>query len=126
MTLETMEPDEDVMFEGQLDAAPEKVWRALTMPELLSAWLLPASAGAGTLHLDGTPEGQPSVECAVIEADEPSLLRYRWRADGEAESVVTFELTRIEGGTWLRLTHAALRPPALVAANSNVLMALAA
>src|SRR5690606_6774805 len=59
MTLPTTEPDEDVMFEGPLDAAPEKVWRALTVPELLNAWLLPARMEAETIRLDGAPQGLP-------------------------------------------------------------------
>ena len=116
MTLEVSD-DKDVMFEGVLDAAPEKVWRALTVPEIVSAWLLPAARNDGGLKLDGSPEGLPQVDCQVIEADAPNLLRYRWRAEGERESVVTFELTPITGGTWLRLTHEAAI--VLVAANGN-------
>jgi len=30
-----------IAFEFELNHAPEKVWRALTEPELLSEWLLP-------------------------------------------------------------------------------------
>jgi uncharacterized protein YndB with AHSA1/START domain len=32
---------ESIAFEFDLDHAPEKVWRALTDPELLAEWLLP-------------------------------------------------------------------------------------
>src|SRR5690606_27485326 len=36
--------EDDLMVECELDAAPGKVWRALTVPDFLTAWLLP---GAG-------------------------------------------------------------------------------
>lgn len=122
----TVHTEDDVMFEGPLEAAPEKVWRALTVPEFLSAWLLPADRSATGLKLDGAAENLPSIDCEVIEAAEPNLLRYRWQAEGETESVVTFELTRITGGTWLRLTHEVAPARVMVPANSNTSMMLAA
>ncbi|QMU99990.1 SRPBCC domain-containing protein [Devosia sp. D6-9] len=118
--------EDDVMFEGVLEAAPEKVWRALTVPELLGAWLLPAREAAAGLELDGTEEGLPRIDCEVIEAEAPSLLRYRWQANGEVESVVTFELTRIAEGTWLRLTHEPAPARVMAAANNNGPVMLAA
>lgn len=122
----TVHGEDDVMFEGALEAAPEKVWRALTVPEYLSTWLLPADRNDTGLKLDGTAENLPSIDCEVIEATAPNLLRYRWRAEGEMESVVTFELTRIAGGTWLRLTHEPAPTRVMAPANSNTPMMLAA
>ncbi|HEY4199499.1 MAG TPA: SRPBCC domain-containing protein [Devosiaceae bacterium] len=119
----------EVMFEGTLDAAPEKVWRALTIPEFLTAWLLPANRnGEASLVLDGKAHGLAGeIGCTVIEARAPDLLRYRWQEAGQPESVVTFELTRTdEGRTWLRLSQGALRAPTMLAANGNAQMRLAA
>jgi len=115
----TIRTDDEVMFEGALDAAPEKVWRALTVPELLSAWLLPADRDGDGLKLDGAAQQLPPIACEVIEAKAPDLLRYRWQAADEAESIVTFELTRITGGTWLRLVQEPAPARILAAANSN-------
>jgi len=114
---------DDVMFEGALDAAPEKVWRALTVPEYLSAWLLPASNdnADNTIALDGEKAGLAPIRCEVIEAAAPRLLRYRWREDGRPDSLVTFELSPLhDGTTWLRLRQTVL-PGALtlLAANGN-------
>jgi len=41
-----MNPTESISFDFDLPHPPEKVWRALTDPDLLAQWLLP-SAGFG-------------------------------------------------------------------------------
>lgn len=105
--------EEALVFECALDAPPEKVWRALTIPEYLERWLKPEKA----------------LDLAVVTSEENRSLTYRWREAGQGavsaveDSLVTFELTpTIEGGTWFKLTHAPMAVP--VAANSNVAAAL--
>lgn len=97
-----------LVFECALDAPPEKVWRALTIPEYLERWLKP----------------EKDLDLAVVTAEENKSLTYRWREAGQGailgmeESLVTFELTpTIDGGTWFKLIHAPVAVP--VAANSN-------
>ena len=96
----------ELVFECALDAPPEKVWRALTIPEYLARWLKP----------------EHDIDLAVVTAEENKSLTYRWRESGQGaivgaeDSLVTFELTPMrDGGTWFKLTHAAM--PA--AANGN-------
>ena len=103
-----MTDDDALVFECSLDAPPEKVWRALSIPEYLDRWLKPAD----------------DVELSVLTAEENRSLTYRWREAGQGsagdveDSMVTFELTPTDdGGTWFRLTHAPVTIP--VAANSN-------
>ena len=98
-----------LVFECALDAPPEKVWRALTVPEYLERWLKP----------------EQEIDLAVVAAEENKSLTYRWREAGQGavmgmeDSLVTFELTPTsDGGTWFRLTHAPMAVP--VAANSNL------
>ncbi|KQX34070.1 hypothetical protein ASD04_17665 [Devosia sp. Root436] len=98
-----------LVFECALDAPPEKVWRALTIPAYLERWLKPAQ----------------DLDLAVVTAEENRSLTYRWREAGQGaivgmeDSFVTFELTPTsDGGTWFRLTHAPMAMP--VAANSNI------
>jgi uncharacterized protein YndB with AHSA1/START domain len=120
------ERNDEVMFEGALEAAPEKVWRALTIPEYLTAWLLPASNdNDGDMRLDGAAAGLNPISCTVIEARAPDLLRYRWREDGQPDAIVTFELRRISPDrTWLRLSQGA--ETLLMAAKCNAGALLAA
>ena len=100
------DPSDSLVFECDFDEPPEKIWRALTEPRLLEAWLRP----------DDSPRADPpSTDCEILTAEPHRLLRYRWRdrKDGaddsgncEVHSVVTVELAPCPtGGTHLRLTH---------------------
>jgi hypothetical protein len=92
-----MSNENELVFETELDAPPEKVWRALTVPEYLDRWL----------------QAPADAKVELVKAQDYSLLTYRV-SDADDESIVTFELSRQENGnTWFRLTHAP------VAANSN-------
>ena len=102
--------DETVVVECDLPDPPEKVWRALTEPELVAEWLAPD---------EGT-----AVDCEVIESRPHRLLRYSWRdhggdhADSGVDSIVTFELSHTPaGGTRLRIIHTGFeQTPALAMA----------
>ena len=121
MTTSKLGDGGEVIVECALDATPEQVWRALTIPELAADWLDAAPAA------EGQPEHRPARSFEIVEATPFSRLTYRWREERvePTESFVTVELS--PGGpksTWFRLTH---RPPQrLVAANSNAPMARAA
>jgi uncharacterized protein YndB with AHSA1/START domain len=102
------DPSDSLVFECDFEEPPEKVWRALTEPRLLEAWLT----------TDDAPR-MPSGNCEILTAEPHRFLRYRWRdrADGpddsggrEVHSVVTVELAPCPtGGTHLRLTHGEFR-----------------
>jgi uncharacterized protein YndB with AHSA1/START domain len=99
---------DSLVFECDLEEPPEKVWRALTEPELLEAWL------------DGRESrGTDSTDYEILSAEPHRVLRYRWRdrergsgdnGAREVDSVVTVELAPGHaGGTHLRLTHGEFR-----------------
>ena len=87
---------ESLEYEVDLDEPLEKVWRALTVPEIVAAWIQP----------DEDEPDSGSVECDLVTAEPPHRVCYQWQRDGEPATYVTFELMRIRGGTRLRLTHA--------------------
>ncbi|WP_050425207.1 SRPBCC family protein [Bradyrhizobium tropiciagri] len=107
---DTVEPDADraLVLEYELDAPPEKVWRAVTIPALRERWLPDADlAGA-------EPE-------ATITGEE---VRYRLRESEPPfrESHVTFRIEPNEaGGTRFRIIQQACDERARLprAANSN-------
>jgi uncharacterized protein YndB with AHSA1/START domain len=105
-------PDGDITVECGLDEPPEKVWRALTVPELVADWL-----GAEPADRESAP-GEKTYE--IVETRPYSRLRYRWRDNADeslSDSFVTIELApREDGGTWFRLTHA---PARVRPANGN-------
>jgi uncharacterized protein YndB with AHSA1/START domain len=136
---ETASASETLVFECTLADALEKVWRALTTPELMAAWLGPndfrAEQGA-RFSLDDTPSERGRIDCKVLAIEPPRLISYSWQ-DGEAssegvDSIVTFELARIvDGGTRLKIVHQARPVEAfavqprrtVMAANSNTPLA---
>ncbi|TPN88204.1 SRPBCC domain-containing protein [Mesorhizobium sp. CU2] len=112
---------EPLHFECDLPDPPEKVWRALSEPELLAAWLMPndIEPQAGK-HFSFAGPAAP-IECQVLDAEPGRLLRFSWRErpgadDGELpafDSVVTFTLARTAaGGTHLRIVHDDFAPAA--------------
>ncbi|MGH8289292.1 MAG: SRPBCC family protein [Steroidobacteraceae bacterium] len=117
MKAQSDSPD-PLVFECDFDEPPEKVWRALTEPQLLEAWL--AAEDSSSTGESATRAG--SKDYAILTAEPHRLLRYRWRdresgvggsgdSDGrEIHSIVTVELVPgPAGGTHLRLTHGEFR-----------------
>ena len=83
---------EALVFEADLDAPPEKVWRALATPALREAWL-------------GAPEAGPAE---VLRAEPGERLDLAWPTR-EGDSLVSFEIEDGEGGgTRLTIVHRAL------------------
>jgi uncharacterized protein YndB with AHSA1/START domain len=96
---------------------PSLVWRAVTDPALIPLW---TATGAG-----GRPEGfdlavgtrfrfvakpKPGwdgiVDCVVLEATEPSLLRYSWTGRGDGGMTeVAYRLSPHDGGTRFGYEH---------------------
>jgi uncharacterized protein YndB with AHSA1/START domain len=96
-----------VVHEVRYPHPPERVWRALTDPAELSAWLMPNDfrAEEGTrFRLDARPDHLEPFDCEVLEIDPPRRLRARWTVAGEP-TVVTFQLRADNGGTVLRVEH---------------------
>jgi uncharacterized protein YndB with AHSA1/START domain len=118
---------EPIVLECELPQSPALVWRALTEPDLLRAWLLPndlrPEVGA---RFRFTPTDRPKAEpidCEVLEAETNRTLRWRQVEQGDADSgwrpvtsVVTIELTdSVGGGTHFRLVHDEFKVTAAVA-----------
>jgi uncharacterized protein YndB with AHSA1/START domain len=95
----------------------DQVWRALTEPRELAAWLLPNDfvprVGHRFAFRGGQAFGLPEVlHCEVLEIDPPSRLVVRWdRRPGSAETVVEFTVQRVGAETELRIDHHETAPP---------------
>jgi uncharacterized protein YndB with AHSA1/START domain len=104
---------DEVVVDCELDAAPEKVWRALTVPELAAQWLETDRSGENAA-------GDRSY--ALIEAEPYNRVRYAWRDEtaSEPDTVVTIVLSPAPAGrTRFRLTHSVSERTMPVAVNSN-------
>jgi uncharacterized protein YndB with AHSA1/START domain len=125
------DPSDEVRFETELDAPPEKVWRALTVPEFVARWLMPNDIRAEEGHAFRLTAEGGAVECEIVEAKPPQTLGYSWREQDGPDSLVRFHLAGTEaGGTRLTIVHSGLARPALptlrVAGVSGARMSLGA
>jgi uncharacterized protein YndB with AHSA1/START domain len=106
--------EDKVRFETELDAPPEKVWRALTVPEYVARWLMPNDIGAEEGRAFRLEDENGDIDCAIIESKPPHILSYSWREQGGPDSLVSFRLAATEaGGTRLTIVHSGLARPAL-------------
>lgn len=106
---------ESISFEFDLSHPPEKVWRALTTPELLTEWLLPVVGlklepeAPFTFNAQPQPGWDGVVNCRYIEIDAPRKISWRWVV-GDIDTVVTFTLTPTASGTQLSLVQSGFKP----------------
>lgn len=116
---------QSIVVEYELPDPPAKVWRALTEPDLLRAWLMendirPVVGARFTFRAQPVPGWDGVVHCEVLEVDPPRRLRYSWRGGsdelkggygGRLETTVTWTLAPTpSGGTTLRLVHDGFLP----------------
>jgi uncharacterized protein YndB with AHSA1/START domain len=101
---------EDLVFEYELDAPPEKVWRAISIPGFRDKWL----PGEDLADADPVSTATGEEICYTMRDGEPPFL----------ESVVTFQVRPgADGGSILRIVHGLtdvrLVPRKVAAANNN-------
>jgi len=110
---------QSIAVEYDLPQPPEVVWRALTEPKLLAAWLMPNDikpevGHCFTFRAAPVPGWDGTVHCEVLVVEPNRLLRYSWRGGSDKleqygaklDTVVTWTLTpTAAGGTHLRLDH---------------------
>ena len=107
---------DSISFEFDLHHAPEKVWRALTEPALLTQWLLPVidlklePSAAFTFKTLPQPGWDGAVNCRFVEIEQLRKLSYTWVVGDFIDTVVTFTLTPTESGTRLSLVQSGFKP----------------
>jgi uncharacterized protein YndB with AHSA1/START domain len=107
--------NEVVSIEIDLPHPPQKVWRALTIPELLCEWLLPVvdhqleTGAAFQFRAPPKPGWDGAVNCTYLQIEEPSKISWAWVV-GEIDTVVEVKLTPTESGTRLSLTQSGFKP----------------
>jgi uncharacterized protein YndB with AHSA1/START domain len=104
-----VETDEDteIALEYELDAAPEKVWRAIALAAFRERWLPEADLA----------EPEPIASIPGVE------VRYRIRDEGAPfpESTVTFKIEPgLRGGTLFRIIHRIEADARWSGANDNL------
>lgn len=107
---------DSIAFELELQHGPQKVWRALTDPVLLSEWLLPVlelelePGSAFTFKTQPHPGWDGSVNCRILEIEAHKKLSYAWVVGDFLDTVVTFTLTPLASGTRLSIVQSGFKP----------------
>jgi uncharacterized protein YndB with AHSA1/START domain len=101
----------DITRSIDINAPADKVWAAITQPDLIAQWF------GETCEFDPTPGGSGTFgwsehgtfRVVVEHVDAPKTLIYRWARESDVDpvpgnsTVVRFDLTEVAGGTRLTL-----------------------
>ncbi|NIA54594.1 SRPBCC domain-containing protein [Massilia sp. TW-1] len=98
-----------VTVEREFAHPPEKIWRALTQPHLIEAWLMKNDFVPSLNHRFKLTGDWGSVDCEVLEIEPNRSLSYTWAAMG-LDSVVTWTLTPAGAGTHLKVEQTGFQP----------------
>lgn len=114
----------EIVVEEVLPHAPGLVWKTLTSSELIGRWLMPNDfepmvGRRFTFRTKPVGGWDGVVHCEVLEIVPTEKLVYSWKGGSDdnpaygsrLDSVVTWTLTAVEGGTRLRLVHSGFRSP---------------
>jgi uncharacterized protein YndB with AHSA1/START domain len=113
---ETATQTRSVVVEREIAHPPEKLWRALTQPHLIEAWLMKNDFAPVVGHrFNLTGEWGGVLDCEVLAIEPNRTLSYTWDfkhddAAFDLRSVVTFTLTPRGAGTHLRMEQSGFRP----------------
>jgi uncharacterized protein YndB with AHSA1/START domain len=118
---------QDIVVEEIFPHAPQTIWKTLTTGALVARWLGMTPTGfaavKGTHFTFQTAPAQAwdgVIHCEVLEVRRNERLSYSWQGGHESnaqaygsrlDTVVTFTLTKVEGGTRLRLVHSGFVTP---------------
>jgi uncharacterized protein YndB with AHSA1/START domain len=98
-----------VVVEREFPFPPEKIWRALTQPQLIEAWLMKNDFKPVVDHRFKLSADWGSVDCQVLAVEPNKILSYTWGAFGLG-SVVTWTLRASGNGTHLRMEQSGFPP----------------
>ena len=130
----TRDATQDIVVEDVFPHALETIWKVLTTGDLMARWMMPPT---GFQPVPGThftfqtrPAGEwdGTIRCEVLEVIPHQRLVYAWQGGHESnvgygsrlDTVVTWTLTPVEGGTRLRVVHAGFVIPKNETAYQNM------
>jgi uncharacterized protein YndB with AHSA1/START domain len=100
----------EVVLQRDLPFPVDRVWRAVTVPELLAEWLLPNDFRPEVGHdFAFTNPAVGAISCKVLQIEPGRMIRYAWRAFA-LDSTVTLTLEPQEGGTRLTIRQEGFVP----------------
>jgi uncharacterized protein YndB with AHSA1/START domain len=116
---------QEIVVDEFFPHAPETIWKLLTTGELIGRWLMaptgfePVAGKRFTFQTTSAGAWDGVIHCQVLEATPNERLAYAWKGGHEEnvgygsplDTVVTWTLSKVEGGTRLRLVHSGFVTP---------------
>lgn len=116
---------QEIVVDKVFPHAPETIWKMLTTGELIGRWLMvptgfePVKGKHFTFQTTPAGAWDGVIHCQVLEATPNERLAYAWKGGhggnvgygSRLDTVVTWTLSRVEGGTCLRLVHSGFVTP---------------
>jgi uncharacterized protein YndB with AHSA1/START domain len=116
---------QDIVVDEVFPHPPEAIWKALTSGELMGRWMMaptgfdPVPGKRFTFQTKPAGAWNGTIHCQVLEVVPVKRLAYAWKGGDEGnigygsqlDTVVTWFLSAVEGGTRLRLVHSGFVMP---------------
>jgi uncharacterized protein YndB with AHSA1/START domain len=117
----------DIVVEDVFPHAPETIWKTLTTGELVGRWLMmkptgfePVKGVRFTFQTTRAGVWDGVIHCEVLEVTRKRSLAYSWQGGHASnaqeygsllDTIVTWTLVKVDGGTRLRLVHSGFVTP---------------
>jgi uncharacterized protein YndB with AHSA1/START domain len=117
---------QDIVVDEVFPHAPETIWKTLTTGELIGRWLMKPTGFEPVKGVRFTFQTTPAgtwdgvIHCEVLEVTRNKSLAYSWQGGHESnaqeygsllDTIVTWTLVKVDGGTRLRLVHSGFVTP---------------
>ncbi len=135
MNATTLKPaTQDIVVDEVFPHAPEVIWKTLTTGALMARWLMephgfaPVAGTRFTYKTKAAGEWDGTIHCEVLEVVPNERFVYAWKGGHESndgygsplDTVVSFTLTPVQGGTRLKLVHSGFVTPLNDTAYNNM------
>lgn len=125
---------QDIVVDEVFPHPPETIWKALTTGELIARWMMAAEGFEAVAGNRFTYRTKPAgawdglIRCEVLDVQPNQCLVYSWKGGHERnvgygsklETVVTWTLSHVEGGTRVRVVHSGFDLPRNETAYQNM------
>jgi uncharacterized protein YndB with AHSA1/START domain len=118
---------QEIVVEEVFPHAPQTIWKTLTSGELIGRWLgmkptgfEPVKGARFTFQTTAAGVWDGVIHCEVLEVTRDQRFSFSWKGGHEAndaqygsrlDTLVTLSLTKVDGGTKLRLVHSGFVTP---------------
>ena len=110
---------QDIVVDEVFPHAPELIWKALTTSELIARWIMAPTGFEPVVGNRFTYQTTPGcawdgvIHCQVLEVIPNERFVYSWKGGhgsntgygAPLDTIVTFTLTRVAGGTRVLMVH---------------------